>query len=131
MPILHKAMCDNYCIVKCFLKSNVAIVVLTHELQVLTLPDYICICIFQFEYFLLSSFILYSMVFCRRGFFSNALFRTFDYFWKHLLNHWFHCVGIFYIKFRFCETLTVCWLKHCINKELLSVDLSYTYTCMF
>ena len=36
------------------------------KMQVLTLPGYISICIFQFEYFVLCSFVLYSMVFCNR-----------------------------------------------------------------
>ena len=39
--------------------------------------------------------------------FSNVLFQTFDYFWHVLLSCRFHCVDIFYINFRSCETFTV------------------------
>ena len=35
-------------------------------MKVYALPGYICICIFQFEYFLLCSFVLYLMVFCNQ-----------------------------------------------------------------
>ena len=55
---------------------------------------------------------MYSVhLFCIRWFiyFRKFFFHKFDYFWNQvpILNYWFHCVDIFYIKFRFCETLTV------------------------
>ena len=56
----------------------------------------------------------------------------------YLFSCWFHCVDIFYIKFKFYETFTVInsvtkiiidW--NTINLELLSFDLPYTCTFMF
>ena len=78
--------------------------------------------------------IVYSVhLFCIQCFFESICFRMFCL--KHsitfentyILSCWFHCVDIFYIKFRSCETWTVIaidyWLKHCINLEPLSVEL--------
>ena len=41
----------------------------------------------------------------------------------YLLSRWFHCVGIFYIKLRFCEALTV------INSatRILSIETLYKF----
>ena len=44
-------------------------------MQVLTLPGYNSNCIFQFEYFELCLFVLYSMVFCDR-FVSERFFQN-------------------------------------------------------
>ena len=53
------------------------------------------------------------------------------------LSGWFHCVGIFYIKYKFCETFTLINSRTGIllseillniNLELLSVALPYNYT---
>ena len=71
-------------------------------------PGCISICIFQFKCFALCSFVMYSMVFCNRFFFQMFCSKhsiTFEN--AYLLSCWFHCVDIFYIKFRFCELFTV------------------------
>ena len=69
----------------------------------------------------------FTLVFC-----SRFVFECF------VLSFWFHCVDIFYIDGRFCETcrdkfrdlnFIVDTLN--INLELLSVDLPYIYICMF
>ena len=101
---------------------------------------YICMCIFQYEYFIFYSVHLSCTRWCFAiELLSNVLFQTFDYFWKHmLLSCWFHCVDIFYIKLRFCETCTVInsvtrtLLIETLPKfRTLSVCLPYTYTCTF
>ena len=72
------------------------------NLQVLTLPGYFSVFIFQFEYFLLCSFVLQSAclrIFCSKH--SITFENTF------LLRRWFYYVHIFYIKLRLRETFTV------------------------
>ena len=116
MPILHEATCDNYFTVKCLLKSNIARVILSSllniTLQELTLlysniPQ-LSISIFQFKYFV-HCFIcfvfncllqlIYFRTFCSK---HSITFKN-----TYLLSCWFHCVDIFYNKFRLRETLKV------------------------
>ena len=76
----------------------------------------------QCKYFVLCSFVLYLIAFFI-NLFSNVLFQTFDYFWKHrptLLISLCCCVDIFNIKFRFCETFTVIYS---VTRTLLTETL--------
>ena len=78
----------------------------------------------------------YSIVFCNRFVYECFVINI-----RLLLNTrcWFHCVDIFYIKFRFCETVTIIHSvtrillieTQYINLELFLIDLPYTYTRMF
>ena len=116
VPILHEATYDNYFTFKCLLKSNIARVILSSllniTLQELTLlysniPQ-LSISIFQFKYFV-HCFIcfvfncllqlIYFRTFCSK---HSITFKN-----TYLLSCWFHCVDIFYNKFRLCETLKV------------------------
>ena len=111
------------------------------KLQVLTLPGYvfyfptalhfhILIRIFC-NLFLCLVFDVLLQSICFRMFCSKHSI-TFD---TYLLSCRFHCVDIFYIKFRPCETFAVVnsgAILLCLTLELLrAVDLPYTYKCMF
>ena len=103
------------------------------KLKALTLPGYICVCIFQLEKFwaLFISFelngLLQSIWFWM--FYSKHLI-TFKN--RYLLSCWFHRVDIFRIKFRLSEIFAVVNLvSRILNLELLSVDLPFTYTSCF
>ena len=97
---------------KCLLKSNAARVIL---LITSTLLNIIYLVIFLFEYF--NTNMLYSLhLFCTRsveGFLQSIYFGMFlskhsiTFENTYLLSCWFHCVDIFYINYRFCETSTV------------------------
>ena len=114
LPTLHEATCDNYFIVKCLLKSNVARVILLAYYFNANLVDTkiesanlnlhsISICIFRYEYFVVYFVCLIDLL-------SNVLFQTFqtiNFENTYLLSCWFYCVDIFYIEFGFCETFTV------------------------
>ena len=123
--MLYEATCDNYFLNKCFLKPKVARVILltncielvkynstlTYQkqtLQILTLPGYISICIFQYEHFVPCLSVLYSLTFCNRFCFRMFCSKhsvTFEN--TYLLSFSFHYVDIFFIKRRFCKTITV------------------------
>ena len=113
-------------------------------LQVLSLPGYVL-------YFLTAlHFHISVRIFCNLficlvfdGLLQSLYFRmfcskhsiTFD---TYLLNCQFHYVDIFYINFISCETFTVTnsgaillLIETPSNFKILSVDLSYTYKCMF
>ena len=66
-------------------------------------------CIFQFEYFVQSSFVLYSMAFRNQSiiefFVSNIRLLLKEH--TYLLRCWFHCDDAYYFKFRLCELFTV------------------------
>ena len=73
---------------------------------------------------LLCSFVLYSMVFCNRLVFECFVPNIWLLFENmYLLSCWFHCVEIFYIKFRFCEAFTI------INSvtRILLIETLYKY----
>ena len=90
-------------------------------------------CIFQHEYFVLCSFLLYSMVFCNRFVFEclvpniRLLLKARTY---YVVD--FTTSNLDSMKFPqyYIPWLEFYWLKYCINLELLSVDLPYSYTCM-
>ena len=117
------------------------------KLQVLTLPGYIT------KHLTALYSLILIWIFCTQficlvfdGLLQSICFRMFCS--KHsitfentyLISCWFHCVDELCIKFRFYETFTVTnfvtrillveSLKHCLTLELLSVALSYTYTCI-
>ena len=71
---------------------------------------YYIIYIFQLKYFVFCSFVLCWMVFGNRflfEYFFPSIRLLFKVIYKYLQSCWFHCVDMFYIKFRFCETFTV------------------------
>ena len=92
-----------------------------------TSSDFVISNSFAFPYFI--SNILDSVYICLVfiGFLQLIYFRMFCS--KHsitfenmyLLSCWFHCVDIFYIKFRFCETYTV---TSSVTRNLLIKTLS-------
>ena len=159
LPILHEATWDNYFIVKYLLKSNESReILLTNCIELayfgakfganfvwkrrskkckylLYLSYFVFPNSFVFPYF--NSNILYSVYLfgIRWSFaidlFSNVLFQksiTFES--MYLISCWFHCVDIFYIKFRFCKTYTV---TSSVTKKLLIETLSNfrTIKCWF
>ena len=83
------------------------------KLQVLTLSGYV-LCFLTALYFHISIRIFCNLFICLvfDGLLQSICFRmfcskhsiTFD---TYLLSCWFHCVDIFYINFRSCETFTV------------------------
>ena len=79
---------------------------LKQKLQLLTLPGYIYI--FQYQYFVLLQsqhlFCTWWSLTCFPVFYSKHLI-TFEK--MNQLSCWFHCVDIFYIEFRLCETFKV------------------------
>ena len=126
--ILHKATGNNYFIIKCLFKSNDNLIVLRvawynlmlcgtnkqkQKLQVLTLSSYV-LYFLKALYFHISIRIFCNMFICLVfgsllqlicfWMFCSKHSVTFD---TYLLSCWFHCVDIFYIKFRSCETFTV------------------------
>ena len=97
----------------------------------LTLPGYISIRIFQYKYFVLCSFVLYSIVFCKQTcfwMFCSKHLITFEN--NYLLSWWFHRVDLFYIRFRFFETFTVI---NSVTRTLLIQTLYKfrTINCLF
>ena len=76
--------------------------------EFVTVPGYISICIIQYEYFVLCSFVLFSM-----AFFNRFVFKYFVPKIRLLLKRRTYYVVDFMvwtylnIKFRFCETFTV------------------------
>ena len=107
------------------------------KLEVLTLPGYILHSLTAL-YFHISIRIFCALFICLvfDGLLQLIYFRMFCS--KHsitfenmyLLSCWFHCVDIFYIKFRFCETYTV---TSSVTKNLLIETLSNfrTIKCWF
>ena len=103
-PILQEATCDNYLIVKCLLKSNVAkVILLTYfftysknckKTNITWLYFYLHISVRIFCILFLC-FVLDDLF--AIDLFSNFLFQTLNY----ALSCWFHCVDMLYIKFRF------------------------------
>ena len=144
MPILHKATCDNYFIVKCLLKSNVSRVYLLNNCVELvwykkgetktanTNFTWSCLVFpnrFVFSYF--NSSILYSV-------------HLFSIWWSFAINLIiFECfvpnirlllktcnfyvadftvlIDVFYMKFRFCETYKI---ANSVTRNLLIETLS-------
>ena len=123
MPILLKPTCHKYFIIKCLLKSNVARVILltncndlmyfkANLVEAKTRSTNLA-CLLYF-YLHISVWIFRTLFICfaLHGLLQSICFRMFCF--KHsitfentyLLSYWFHCVDIFYIKFRFCETVT-------------------------
>ena len=90
--LLYKAICDNYFIVICLLKSNVAGIILLIASSLLKLTMFMC--------FVLHVFFFFCNQFVFEYFFSKHLI-TFQN--TYLLSCWFHFVDIFYIKFGFCK----------------------------
>ena len=126
-------------IIWCYIGTNKQ----KQKLQVLTLPGYVLYFLTTL-YFHISIWIFCNLFICLvfDGLLQSIYFRmccskhsiTFD---TNLLSCRFHCIDIFYINFRSCETFTVAnfgailWLKHLITLKILSVKLSYTYKCIF
>ena len=115
------------------------------KLQVLILTGYVLFFLTAL-YFHISIRIFRNLFICLvfDGFLHLICFRMFCSkhsipFDTYLLSCRFHCVDIFYINFRSCETFKIKnsgaiyfnWLKHRLTLELWNVDLSYTYKCMF
>ena len=83
---------------------------------------YLRVSIFQFEYFVLCSFVWYSMVFCNRFVFECFLSNI----WivlktRAYLGCWFLYIDMFYINFRSCETFKVI---NSVTRTLLIETLS-------
>ena len=128
---MREATCDNYFIVKYLLKSNVSRV--TYELyQEVKTASTNLTWLYFYLHILIQIFCTLLIFFCARLSFaidllSNVLFQAFDYFWKHvfskLLISSFHCVDIFCVKLRFCETFLV------VNfvKRILLIEALYKF----
>ena len=71
------------------------------------------------------------MVFCN-GFIFESFVPNIRLLFKntYLLSCGFHFIVFTYITLNL-DSVKLHWLKHCINLELLSVDLPHTYNCMF
>ena len=142
LPILHEATCDNYFIVKWAwliqFNSNFLQTLDTKTAGTdLTWSHFQTFDGFPFPYF--NSNILCSVhLFCNRFIFEPFVAiiwlllktRTYQVVDFTVLTHFTSNLDTVKLSHSWIAWPEFHWLKHCINLELLSVDLLNTHTCM-